>query len=79
MKHKTRSLRRKVFKQCQVFYELEQKKSSTVKTIQDNIYSVPQKVGHNTMKGNEQIMTLHRVGLLATQQKLYEKVFLLAK
>ena len=62
-----------------MFYELEQKKSSTAKTIQDDIYSVPQKVRHNTKKGNEQIMTLHRVSLSAAQQMLYEKVFLLAK
>ena len=43
MKHKTRRLMIKEFKQCQMFYKLEQKKSSTAKTIQDNIYSVPQK------------------------------------
>ena len=65
MKHKTRRLMIKESKQCQMFYKLEQKKSSTAKTIQDDIYSVPQKIGHNTKKGNEQIMTLHRVSLLA--------------
>ena len=66
-------------KRCQMFYKLEQKKSSTTKTIQNNIYSVPQKIRHNTKIINEQKMTLYRVGLLAAQQKSYKKVFLLAK
>ena len=40
MKHKTRRLMIKESKQCQMFYKLEQKKSSTAKTIQDDIYIV---------------------------------------
>ena len=45
-----------------MFYKLEQKKSSNAKTIQGDIYSIPQKVGHNTKKGNNDFTKGRPVG-----------------
>ena len=46
------SKRTNVSKQWEIFDKLEQKKSSNAKTTQKYIYSVPLKMEHNTMKGN---------------------------
>ena len=54
MKHKTRRMMVKESKQCQLFYKLEQKKSSNAKTTQGDIYSVPLKLDTTQRK---EIMT----------------------